>query len=147
MEKRKIEFPLEMQGGLIVPRNPDPNTKNQQAYVRGNTEEEKELIKAAKQICARNKDLNMRDVLMKGIKKFLRDHNWPPGNSQTMLASFDVKPVLPQLMCGISGCNRRVEYKNFREHEVVYRCGKHKHWQLPWHDHYGSEKIKKRLRV
>lgn len=127
-----------------MPRDPDPGTKAQQAYVVAKTEEEKELIKAAKQICARNKDLNMRTVLMQGIKKFLRDHHWPPGNSQTLLGVFDVKPVLPRLMCGIMGCNQPADYKNFRGNQIVYRCSQHKFWQIPWRDHYGSEKLKRR---
>ena len=70
-----------------MPRKPDPETKTQQAYVRGNTETENKKIKAAKEICARNK-IDMRDVLLEGIDRFLKKHHWPPGNSQALLSVF-----------------------------------------------------------
>lgn len=124
-----------------MPRKPDPETKDQQAYIRGKTEEEKKKIKAVKEICARN-NLEVRDVLMAGINKFLRDHHWPPGNSQTLLSVYDVKPGLP--MCSAPGCEAMADYKLFRENIVVFRCRKHKHWKLPWIGTYGEEKLQKR---
>jgi len=138
----QFESPVEIEGCLIVPRKPDPGTDEQQAYIRGKNEEEKKKIKAVKEICARN-NIEVRDVLMIGIDKFLRDHHWPPGNSQTVLPVFDVKPALPQLMCGLAFCNKPAEYMMFKGHEKLYRCSEHKHYQLPWKQ-YASEKIKKR---
>lgn len=83
-----------------MPRNPNPDTKDQQAYIRAKTTEEKTKIKAAKEICARNPELNIRSVLLEGIEAFLKKHNWPPGNSQTVLPGFGKGPIANACGCG-----------------------------------------------
>lgn len=125
-----------------MPRKPNPGTKEQQAYIRGKTEEEKKKIKAVKEICARNENLQVRDVILKGFDKFLKDHNWPPGDSQTVLEAFEVKPVMKAPVCGIHGCGKLATYKMFHEKITVHRCNAHKHAQLPWKT-YGSMPIKR----
>ena len=124
-----------------MPRRPDPGTKDQQAYVRAKTEEERKKIQAVKEICARN-NLEVRKVLMDGIDKFLKDHHWPPGNSQTVLEAYEVQPIITIRPCGIKGCHKTADFKLFHEQTTVYRCSGHKHSQLPWKA-YGSAPIKR----
>lgn len=85
---------------MKVPRQPDPNSKTQQLYFRATTVEEKNKVKAVKELCARNDDIEIKDVLMIGVDKFLRDHNWPPGNSQTVLSVYG---ALPKHVCSRCG--------------------------------------------
>lgn len=82
-----------------MPRKPDPETKEQQVYYRGKTEEEKKEIKAAKEIVARNSKLQMRTILKEAIKRFLREHHWPPGNSQTILGVFGAVATKECYLC------------------------------------------------
>lgn len=44
-------------------------------------------IRAFKEITARN-GLQVSDILFEKVEEFLREHNYPPGNSQTILDSF-----------------------------------------------------------
>lgn len=44
-------------------------------------------VRAFKEICARN-GISMSDILMEKVDAFLRAHNWPPGNSQTLMQVF-----------------------------------------------------------
>ena len=81
-----------------MPRKPNPNAEPQMIY-RAKTEEEKIKLKAFKEICARN-GIEMRDVTAAGIDRFLREHNWPPGNSQTLLQVFGVEG---KKFCGFCG--------------------------------------------
>ena len=69
-----------------MPRPPDPKSKGQQVYLKAKPGEETK-IRAFKEICARN-SIRVRDVLMEKVDAFLREHNWPPGNSQTVLEVF-----------------------------------------------------------
>jgi len=68
-------------------RSPDPKSKVPQIIIRakqGQVQEEIE-VKAFKEICSRN-GLNMREeIFTRAIRPFLKDHNWPPGNSQTLM--------------------------------------------------------------
>lgn len=70
-------------------RHPNPDSKTLRlTLIPRNGERDK--IRAVKEICARN-DITIRDVLMNyGVEPFLRLHNWPPGNSQTILQSYGV---------------------------------------------------------
>lgn len=44
-------------------------------------------IRAFKEICVRN-NLKISDVLFEKVEDFLKEHNWPPGDSQTLLETF-----------------------------------------------------------
>jgi len=91
-----------------VPRPPDPDAKVSRIILDGKPEEEEE-IKAFKQICARNQ-IQMREVMMKAVRKFLQKHNWPPGNSQTVLEVFGAKKLME---CW--SCHQMVEHLNLVE--------------------------------
>ncbi len=46
---------------------------------------DEERIRAFKEIHARNFDLQIQGTLMEAVNRFLANHNYPPGNSQTLL--------------------------------------------------------------
>jgi len=48
---------------------------------------QEEKIKAFRELVRRN-DLEISDILFQKVEEFLRQHNWPPGNSQTILPAF-----------------------------------------------------------
>lgn len=70
-------------------RSPDPKSKTINIQVHGKSGEA-EKIRAFKELHTRN-GLKIRDTIMAAVDKFLKDHNWPPGNSQTLL--FADKPL------------------------------------------------------
>ena len=68
-------------------RPPNPEAKSDRLVLTARNGE-REKIRAVKEICARN-NITVRSVLMQyGVEHFLKLHNWPPGNSQTVLESF-----------------------------------------------------------
>lgn len=67
-------------------RQPNPKSKTNRLVLTGR-DEERDRINAFKELCARN-HLNVRDVLMEKVDSFLRQHNWPPGNSQMVITVF-----------------------------------------------------------
>jgi hypothetical protein len=98
-----------------MPRPPNPNAKTNQVLIKARDQNEVVKVGAFKELCARN-GLAMNDVLMDKITEFLRQHNWPPGNSQTLLQAFG-----PELRVVCMRCQ-----KSFRETEVcrvVYKSG------------------------
>lgn len=46
---------------------------------------DEDRIKAFKEIHSRNFDLEIQATIMEAVNKFLAKHNYPPGNSQTLL--------------------------------------------------------------
>lgn len=52
-------------------------------------------ITAFKEICARN-GIQISDVLFEKVEAFLKEHNWPPGNSQTLLGVFPQEAAAPK---------------------------------------------------
>ena len=69
-----------------MPRRPDREAKTLQlALVPKPGQEEK--IRAFKELIRRN-GLEISDVLFEKVEQFLKEHNWPPGNSQTVLVAF-----------------------------------------------------------
>jgi hypothetical protein len=68
-------------------------------------------VRAFKEICARNGIEMSRELYERAVKSFLRDHNWPPGNSQTTLPVFSEKNqtyVAPE-KCGFTNCEGECE--------------------------------------
>jgi len=124
----------------MSPRKADPEAKTSQLVLVGKPSE-KEKIKAVREICYRN-NLQIHDVLMEGVDAFLRKHHWPPGNSQTLLEVFDIKAMVSTPICGIYGCSKPATDELFHELMKVYRCRKHKFFQLPWST-YGTKPIKR----
>lgn len=121
-------------------RHPDPKSKTTTVIVRANNEAEIQQIRAFKKLCVQD-DLEIRKVILQKINDFLREHNWPPGNPQTLLEVFDVKAVISNPQCGISGCSKPAIDELFHELMKVYRCRKHKFFRLPWST-YGTKPIK-----
>lgn len=54
---------------------------------------DEEKIRAFKEIHARNPDLQIKETMMECVNRFLSRHNWPPGNSQTLLQVF-LEPIM-----------------------------------------------------
>lgn len=108
-----------------MPRSPDPKTKTQQAYLRAKNLDEQAKIKAVKEICARNGDLQVRDVILKGFEQFLKEHNWPPGNSQTVLVSFSEIETSHSVTCSM--CDRpAVDRAWMRDGGEAFFCTTHR---------------------
>lgn len=89
-------------------RQADPKSKTATVIIKANTEDEDKQIRALKELCVRN-NLEIRKVLMQKINDFLKEHNWPPGNSQTILPVFGVDS---KKICGLCG----------KEAEHLYDC-------------------------
>lgn len=79
-------------------RQPNPKSKTATVILKANNEDEAKRIRGLKEICVRN-GLEIRKVILNGIDKFLKEHNWPPGNSQTLLQVFGEKPRLICFKC------------------------------------------------
>ena len=93
-----------------MPRPPNPNSKTSQIIIKPRPEWETEF-RAMKEICARNGLALNKEIYERAVRPFLRDHNYPPGNSQTMLRRFGVELSLVCFRCGKKFRTlRRVEY-------------------------------------
>ncbi|MBS7635795.1 hypothetical protein KEJ37_00375 [Candidatus Bathyarchaeota archaeon] len=68
--------------------------------VHAKTPEEEEKIRAFKELHSRNPDLTIHDTIMECVRQFLAKHNYPPGNSQTVLTAFVGQPVEKCFRCG-----------------------------------------------
>lgn len=77
-----------------MPRPPDPNSKIVRVFLTAKPGEETK-VRAFKEICARN-NKKVRDVLMEKVDAFLREHNYPPGNSQTLIEVYLEPPKKPE---------------------------------------------------
>jgi len=69
-----------------MPRSPNPKSKTIRLVLIAKPFQE-ESIRAFKEIVARN-GLIISDILFEKVDSFLKQHNWPPGNSQTILQTF-----------------------------------------------------------
>jgi len=99
-----------------VPRSPDPNSKSERLVLSGKPEQSTR-IRAFKEIVARNPELTINKVLMEKVDEFLRKHNWPPGNSQTVLQVFTVERK--------EGCQFAE-----RKRDTQTFCGLKEYWML-----------------
>ena len=77
-----------------MPRPPDPKSKFPQLIIKASNIEQEKKIRGAKEIVARN-HLTMIDIL----EPFLKEHRWPPGNSQTLLERFGLELSLICFRC------------------------------------------------
>ena len=92
-------------------RYPNPKAKIVQVVLKAKPEWEIE-VRAFREICARNGIEMGRELYERGIRTFLRDHNWPPGNSQTVLPAFSEnksEPPVAAAKCGFTNCDRKCE--------------------------------------
>jgi len=67
-----------------VPRKPNLHSGKSITF-HAKTPAHEEKIRAFKEIHARNFDLEMQVTFMESVDRFLAKHNYPPGNSQTLL--------------------------------------------------------------
>lgn len=70
----------------LMTRHADPKAKTQRLILNAKPEQEHK-IRAFRELCARNQ-LSISDILFEKVEQFLKEHNWPPGNSQTILPIF-----------------------------------------------------------
>ena len=93
-----------------MPTVAKPNAPTKQIVAKPKPEWIPEFT-AFKEICARNQLSMSEEIYERAIKVFLRDHHWPPGNSQTLLEVFEEKNTIPKLIvCEVCG------------EAAVYRC-------------------------
>lgn len=98
-------------------RNPDPKSKVPQIVIRAMNADETIKINALKDIISRNPELTITTTKKRkgeGIKMvewLLGRHNWPPGNSQTILPVFGAEG---KKICGFPSCGK--------ETDVLYDC-------------------------
>lgn len=121
-----------------MPRPPNPHAKSNRIVLKGNQEREVK-IRAFKEICARN-GLDMSKIVYEyAVERLLKEHNWPPGNSQTILASFGVQTKITQ-QCEHPSCSLIAAYQcipnsPFAKPKVFY-CKKH-------HEHADQNRLLK----
>lgn len=70
-------------------RQPDPESKGCEIHYRPAPGGDEEKVRALKTICKRD-GIKMKEVFRKAVDKFLKEHNWPPGNPQHPLMEFIV---------------------------------------------------------
>lgn len=104
-----------------------PNLKSNRIVLEGNIEEENIRIRAFKEICQRN-NIPYREEILRRIDHFLREHNWPPGNSQTQIVKF-VEKQLIDIRCEHPGCTEIASWVDYTKEKTakpkVYHCPKH----------------------
>ena len=87
-----------------MPTVAKPNAPTKQIVAKPKPEWITEFT-AFKEICARNQLSMSEEIYERAIKVFLRDHHWPPGNSQTLLAGFQEKHTIPKtVFCEYCNC-------------------------------------------
>jgi len=97
-----------------MPRTPNPSS-GKSLTIHAKTLSDEEKIRAYKEIHARNEDLKINASVMGHVDNFLKRHNWPPGNSQTLMSVFTEQKKIQQ-KCGREGCEEsaigKAEAKN-----------------------------------
>jgi len=104
-----------------MPKIPNPKAKTLRLVLIPKENQEMK-IRAFKEICARN-GFKISDVLFERVESFLREHNWPPGNSQTLLSSFGAERSLTCFRCKKKFRSLiRVEYISGLEAQTCRDC-------------------------
>lgn len=82
-------------------------------------------IRAFKEIVARN-GLCVSSILYEKVEAFLREHNYPTGNSQTLITVFSGKPKVTA-NCDHRGCGEPATFEVWGHNKWHgYLCGLHK---------------------
>lgn len=104
-----------------MPKYPDPRSKTTRLVLVPKPEWEVE-IRAFKEICARNGISISEELYQRGVETFLRDHNWPPGNSQTTINGYtpQQKPIV-LCACG-QPAMRTVHFAHKPSRKVCLDC-------------------------
>ena len=103
---------LERWGRTSLVRKTDPKTKTLRLVLVGK-EGQEEKIRAFRDIVARN-NLCISTILFEKVENFLREHHWPPGNSQTIITSFSGEPKVMQ-SCQHPNCSRQANHEVWAE--------------------------------
>ena len=105
-----------------MPRYPDPKSKHPRIVILAKPEWEVEM-RAFKDLCARNGLEMGHEIYVRAIRTFLQDHHWPPGNSQTVLTAFSMKPKNASkcFVCGKESITVLVSGRGVKKHF----CSKH----------------------
>jgi hypothetical protein len=74
-----------------MPRPIDPKGKTARLVLAPRSDQETK-VRAFREICIRNK-ISISDELFKRVDEFLKEHHWPPGNSQVLMKEFLPTPV------------------------------------------------------
>lgn len=96
-------------------RQTDPKSKLAQIIIRAKNPDEETKIRAMKEIIFRNPELtittskNKKGEGIKLIERFLAAHNWPPGNSQTLMSSFTQTRITQK--CDFPSCEEYAIYE------------------------------------
>ena len=107
-----------------MPRPPNPKSKTSQ-YVMGIKTEWETEFRAMKEICARNGLKLNEEIYERAVRSFLRDHDWPPGNSQTVLPSFGVQTKITQ-QCEYPHCVNAAKFEDTARHGgKIFFCQQH----------------------
>jgi len=85
-----------------MPTVANPKAKTKQLVAKPKPEWETEFV-AFKEICARNSLSMSQEIYERAIKSFLRDHHWPPGNSQTLLEGYVEVHEVSRPVCEVCG--------------------------------------------
>jgi len=121
-----------------MPRPPNPHAKTKRLVLEGTIEEESVRIRAFKKICVAD-GLQMKKELLDLLDFWLKKHNWPPGNPQTLLHSFGVQTKITQ-QCQYPNCEEIATHEcipnsPYAQKKVFY-CQKH-------HDHAKESRLLK----
>jgi len=100
---------------ICIPKPPNPKSKTLRlVLIPKNGQDDK--IRAFKEICARN-NKEISDILFEKVEEFLRKHNWPPGNSQTILVPKQL------LKCGLCNeCFKHVWRVKYLSGKIIPSC-------------------------
>ena len=96
-----------------MPRKPNLNS-GKSITIHAKNPSDEERIRAFKEIHARNFELEIQSTFMDAVNRFLAKHNYPPGNSQTLLFQESKKK------CG--KCHREVKHVSLIEYESGLRA-------------------------
>lgn len=111
-----------------MPRPPNPKSKTSHQYSMKIRQEWEIEFNAMKEICSRNGLALNQEIYERAVRPFLRDHNWPPGNSQTQLPSFGVQTRITQ-QCEYPRCQEIALYEvvpnSLYAKPKVFYCQKH----------------------
>lgn len=105
-----------------MPTTPKPDAKTKRLVLIPKSGQEIKIT-AFKEICARN-GLEISNVLFEKVEQFLKEHNWPPGNSQTILGVYPKEAAAAKChMCSAEAVAMMVYIKTGKTYAL---CHKHK---------------------
>lgn len=105
-----------------MPTTPKPDAKTKRLVLIPKPGQEIKIT-AFKEICARN-GLEISKILFEKVEQFLKEHNWPPGNSQTVLEVYPKQPPAPKChMCKADAVVKMIYIKTGKSYPI---CQKHK---------------------